>query len=106
MIPQHRKKNRGSSFLVHFASGAVSGTIAAVITTPIDVVKTNTQVTHPSERKTAMDIFKTIIMEDGWRGLTKGIVPRAVKVAPACAIMISSYELIKAINHEPIDDLD
>ena len=27
------------------------------------------------------------------RGLMKGAVPRATRVAPACAIMISSYEL-------------
>jgi len=107
-IPYHEhKKHRGFSFLVHFVSGAASGTLAAVLTTPIDVIKTNAQVTPPIfnpnstyTRKNAREIFRTILSEQGWRGLTKGIVPRAVKVAPACAIMISSYELIKAINHD------
>jgi len=99
------QKNKGMQFLVHFVAGAMSGTVAALLTTPIDVIKTNAQVmnVNPKYRgpkKNAMDIFRTILKEEGWRGLTKGIVPRAVKVAPACAIMISSYELIKAINHE------
>jgi solute carrier family 25 protein 39/40 len=103
VIAHEHRKHQGISFLVHFVSGAASGTIAAVLTTPIDVIKTNAQVSHltPSRKhKNAWDIFRNIVMEEGWRGLTKGVVPRAVKVAPACAIMISSYELLKAVNHD------
>lgn len=33
--------------------------------------------------------------KDGAFGFFRGVVPRAVKVAPACAIMISSYEMGK-----------
>ena len=36
-------------------------------------------------------IFKT----EGASGLWKGWIPRTLKVAPACAIMISSYEVGK-----------
>lgn len=32
---------------------------------------------------------------DGASGFFRGVIPRAVKVAPACAIMISSYEMGK-----------
>ena len=31
----------------------------------------------------------------GFSGLYAGLVPRVLKVAPACAIMISMYELCK-----------
>uniref|UniRef100_A0A6P6YMA1 Tyrosyl-DNA phosphodiesterase 2-like n=1 Tax=Dermatophagoides pteronyssinus TaxID=6956 RepID=A0A6P6YMA1_DERPT len=37
-------------------------------------------------------ILKKIYQEHGYRGLFTGIVPRLIRVAPACAIMISSYE--------------
>lgn len=36
-----------------------------------------------------------IIKEEGVGGLWKGWIPRTLKVAPSCAIMISSYEVGK-----------
>lgn len=35
------------------------------------------------------------MVRDGASGFFRGVIPRAVKVAPACAIMISSYEMGK-----------
>ena len=37
-------------------------------------------------------IMRRIIQEEGIRGLYTGIIPRISRVAPACAIMLSSYE--------------
>ena len=88
-----------------FIFGAISGTISAVITLPFDVVKTHRQIelgemtiissdksTNPSNTR---DILIKIYRQNGLRGLFSGIVPRVVKVAPACAIMISTYEFGK-----------
>lgn len=33
-----------------------------------------------------------IVRDDGVKGLFAGVTPRIVKVAPACAIMITSFE--------------
>jgi len=78
--------------------------MAAVLTNPIDVLKTRRQmylVPKAGEVPiTMLEILKAVLREDGVRGLTKGIVPRAFKVAPACAIMISSYELCKSLLHK------
>ena len=41
------------------------------------------------------EIAKNIVKEEGLKGLSKGLVPRVAKVAPSCAIMISSYEFCK-----------
>lgn len=40
-----------------------------------------------------IDVLRSIVQQDGWSGLFRGLSPRIVKVAPACAIMISTYEL-------------
>lgn len=91
--------------LVSFACGAVSGAIAAALTTPFDVAKTRQQLilnlkNEPRKNgcpSTTWIQLKQIWGEDGWRGLTRGMGPRIAKVAPACAIMIGSYEFGKSV---------
>jgi solute carrier family 25 protein 39/40 len=92
-------------------AGATSGAVAAFITTPFDVGKTRQQVVRYAGVTSAIakaanhqklpeelsmpqflwHIFKT----QGVPGLFKGWGARCLKVAPACAIMISSYEIGK-----------
>ncbi|XP_068091626.1 mitochondrial glutathione transporter SLC25A40 [Hyperolius riggenbachi] len=90
---------------ISFAAGAVSGSIAAVVTLPFDVVKTRRQVElgelevlQSSQKRTSSTwkIMYMIMSENGFRGLFAGLIPRLIKIAPACAIMISSYEFGKA----------
>ncbi|KAG9476543.1 hypothetical protein GDO78_003209 [Eleutherodactylus coqui] len=38
----------------------------------------------------------SIVSENGFRGLFVGLSPRLIKIAPACAIMISTYEFGKS----------
>jgi solute carrier family 25, member 39/40 len=95
--------------LVSFACGAVSGSFAAALTTPFDVAKTRQQLilNHVTPEKSRIETkgcpsttwvqLKEIWREDKWRGLTRGMGPRVAKVAPACAIMIGSYEFGKSI---------
>ena len=42
-----------------------------------------------------LQVIRSIIKEEGFRRLFTGVAPRVGKVAPACAIMISSYEVGK-----------
>lgn len=102
--------NHTSTFVDSFIAGALSGAIASVITTPFDVGKTRQQVLHhepakeigreastalrPEEQAMPRFIYH-IWKEEGMAGLFRGWVPRMLKVAPACAIMISSYEVGK-----------
>ena len=91
-------------FLHSFLSGSISGSIAALATNPFDVGKTRLQISiennngtlcttskNPSMFKFMSDIWKF----EGFGALYVGIVPRVLKIAPSCAIMISSYELGK-----------
>lgn len=88
-----------------FLAGAGSGAIAAFVTTPFDVGKTRQQTfMHEDGARGGKDIpenramprfIKHIYETEGLSGLFKGWAARCLKVAPACAIMISSYEIGK-----------
>lgn len=100
--------HHSSTFIDSFIAGATSGAIASVVTTPFDVGKTRQQVQqHESpkdqapgtalrpEERSMPRLMYHIWKEEGARGLFRGWAPRMLKVAPACAIMISSYEVGK-----------
>lgn len=89
-----------NQFTVSFVSGAASGVLAATATTPFDVAKTRTQIqiskTGNIQPQRMLHVLHTIWREEGLAGVTRGLVPRICKVAPACAIMIGSYEAGKS----------
>ncbi|KIM48146.1 hypothetical protein M413DRAFT_439869 [Hebeloma cylindrosporum] len=89
-------KNGYEGAWVAFISGAVSGTSAALITSPFDVLKTRRQalIMSSSNHRISQTIplLLQIIRTEGSSALFAGIVPRIAKIAPACGIMISSFE--------------
>ncbi|KAF7816169.1 mitoferrin-like [Senna tora] len=83
--------------LVHATAGAAAGALAAAVTTPLDVVKTQLQcqgVCGCDRFKSGSigDVIKTIVKKDGYRGLMRGWIPRMLFHAPAAAICWSTYE--------------
>ncbi|KAH6847470.1 mitochondrial carrier domain-containing protein [Chaetomium sp. MPI-CAGE-AT-0009] len=102
--------NHADTFTDSFIAGAASGGFASVVTMPFDVGKTRTQVFRdtsttntttaaaaaPEERNMARLLWH-IFRTEGLPGLFRGCVPRTLRVAPACAIMISSYEVGKRV---------
>lgn len=105
------EENHTSVLVDSFTAGALSGAIASMVTMPFDVGKTRTQVYRDSAKKTAASSGQALAPEEGnmarllWHifrtegvaGLWTGWIPRTLKVAPACAIMISSYEVGKRV---------
>lgn len=98
-----RTGNDTLHFLEAFSSGALAGSTAAVITLPFDVIKTHRQIElgenflHGKQVTSTWKLIMQLYRHKGISALFAGIVPRIVKVAPACAIMISSYEFGKAV---------
>jgi solute carrier family 25 protein 39/40 len=85
-----------------FVSGAAAGSLAAFVTTPFDVIKTRQQVeaacSQPGCKPPgALTLVSDILRTEGPQRLFAGAVPRTLRVAPACAIMIGSYELTKHV---------
>jgi solute carrier family 25 protein 39/40 len=86
------------SFGSSFGCGATAGALAAVFTNPFDVAKTRQQVAEgplTTRGKGTLSLLASIARHEGWGALGAGLVPRLIKVAPSCAVMISSYELGK-----------
>nr|CDJ87713.1 Mitochondrial substrate solute carrier and Small-subunit processome and Transcription factor E2F dimerisation partner (TDP) domain containing protein [Haemonchus contortus] len=88
------------TFMTSFVCGAVAGSFAAVLTTPFDVMKTHLQIKLGDEnvvRRVSLSAIVREIMHKGGgaAALFAGTVPRVAKIAPACAVMIGSYEYFK-----------
>ncbi|GBF61609.1 mitochondrial carrier protein [Trichophyton mentagrophytes] len=90
-------------FIESFTAGAVSGAVSALVTTPFDVGKTRQQVASGSSGSIPRFLL-SILQEEGLQGLFRGWAARCLKVAPACAIMISSYEVGKKVASKANDD--
>lgn len=101
------RENQTATFTDSFVAGATSGAVASIITTPFDVGKTRRQVFKEAaplngaekvlapEERSMMRFLWHIFREEGAAGLWRGWIPRTLKVAPGCAIMISCYEMGK-----------
>jgi len=92
-----------TSVVQTFLAGAISGTLAAVLTLPFDVVKTHRQIelgemmsTGGQRFKSSWSLVSELYRRNGLGALYTGLVPRVMKVTPACAIMISVYEYGKS----------
>ncbi|MCO5592995.1 hypothetical protein L7F22_046999 [Adiantum nelumboides] len=88
--------SRLKEFTVAFASGSTSGILAAIVTQPFDLIKTRLQAEAENRRtqSSTLQIWRQIAARDGSVGLFRGLSPRVAKVAPACGIMIASFEFV------------
>ncbi|MCO5589313.1 hypothetical protein L7F22_043279 [Adiantum nelumboides] len=86
------------------AVGAISGGLAAVCTTPFDVMKTRTMTAAPGLSTKMSTIALTIMREEGLLGLFKGAVPRFFWIAPLGAMNFAGYELAKRAMDKPEQD--
>ncbi|KAF3764543.1 mitochondrial carrier [Cryphonectria parasitica EP155] len=106
------QENHRETFTDSFVAGSLSGAMACIATMPFDVGKTRTQVYQSTGKNVAGGVSKTamapeeqtmfgllrhIVKTEGVPGLFRGWMPRVMKVAPACAIMISSFEMGKKL---------
>ncbi|PON58533.1 Mitochondrial carrier protein [Parasponia andersonii] len=74
--------------------GAVSGGLAAVLTTPFDVMKTRMMTAQGRSVSMTVVAF-SILRHEGPLGLFKGAVPRFFWIAPLGAMNFAGYELAR-----------
>lgn len=89
--------------LSHITAGAISGGLAAALTTPIDVIKTTLQTRgimaagddQINKIKGMKDAVNFVYKERGLAGFSRGMAPRVLTFMPATGICWGFYEYIK-----------
>ncbi|KAK4882894.1 hypothetical protein RN001_006213 [Aquatica leii] len=96
------------SFWFSFVAGFLAGGVASILTLPFDVIKTHQQIEigeqhlygagePKSKSQSTLQMMQQLHRQHGLRSLFTGLVPRLIKVAPACAIMVSTFEHGKVV---------
>lgn len=91
------------NIFANLVSGWLCGSLAAALTTPSDVVKTQIEISiqNPSKRDVNIfNIIRVIHAKYGLKGFFRGVTPRCAKIGPACAIMIATFEVIISLFKE------
>ncbi|XP_032236106.1 mitochondrial adenine nucleotide transporter ADNT1 [Nematostella vectensis] len=86
--------------LWRFVSGATAGVVATASTHPLDVVRARLTVQDMSTRSISnytgiVSALRRIHIEEGIRGLYKGLVPSLVSIAPFLGVQQSVYDIMK-----------
>jgi len=81
-------------FWIHLFSGALAGAIAAIITNPLDLVKTRIQtqrsgITLSAKYRRVIPSIRLIYGEEGLSAFGKGMLARVLWIAPGTAISIA-----------------
>ncbi|EFW99249.1 mitochondrial carrier protein [Grosmannia clavigera kw1407] len=92
-------------------AGAISGAVAQTCTYPFDVLRRRFQINTMSgmgyQYKSIYDAIRVIVMQEGLRGLYKGVVPNLLKVTPSMASNWLSFEVTRdflvGLRPEPED---
>lgn len=79
-------------FTSYLFAASVSAAIAGMVSTPMDVIKTRTQI---KGEKSAWYVAKELYKEGGIRSFTKGMGARIAWVAPSMSLTIAIWETLK-----------
>ena len=88
------------------ACALLSASIAAVVTNPLDVLKTNIQVSekHSREYGTIIKSVSTILRDQGIQGFFRGAGARVIWLTPKHAMGFTFYEMVKPFVKSIIDE--
>jgi len=98
LLPDADSRTLTDLVLANTVAGFSAGIFASVVTQPMDVVKTRTQIAQKSGAPIRfLHLYSDIYKAEGIRGLFAGVGPRTLRIGPSCALVISTYELLKRI---------
>ncbi|KAK8630020.1 hypothetical protein V6N13_078832 [Hibiscus sabdariffa] len=92
---------------VQGVSAAMAGGISALITMPLDTIKTRLQVLDGEEKGRCGPMIgqtvRNLVKEGGWLACYRGLGPRWASMSMSATTMITTYEFVKRLsakNHE------
>lgn len=103
-------KKHKHRFFMYFLCASIAGSIASIVTNPLDVVKTRLQtqnMTAGLTKDTSDEVLigvkyrdilssaKTMIKKEGIRSFSRGVLPRAMQASTSSALSWVTYEFIK-----------
>eukprot|EP01134_Creolimax_fragrantissima_P002689 CFRG2689T1 len=88
---------------VQAISGMTAGMTAAVLTNPLDVLKTRIQTSR--SKLGIIGTAKHLIKTEGIIGFSNGLTARLMNSAPVSILMITVYELVKRLSQKPVPHL-
>ncbi|EGG17033.1 mitochondrial substrate carrier family protein [Cavenderia fasciculata] len=104
-IQQQPRKERSKNGLLHFVAGGTGGAVGVILTSPLEVIKTQLQarnanllqVGKPKFIPTTPYALYHLVLRDGVGGLFKGLKPHLIGVVPARAVNFSAYSISKSL---------
>ena len=94
--PLHGPHATSSLLYANMVAAGCAGAVAAAVTTPLDVIKTRQQIAKEADGASLWQTARAIHASRGWAGLFAGVAPRSARAVPSGAIVVSTYELLKA----------
>ncbi|KAD4889380.1 hypothetical protein R6Q59_033752 [Mikania micrantha] len=96
---------------VQGVSAAMAGGVSALVTMPLDTIKTRLQVLDNSDdnngRKgpTIGQTVRNLVREGGWMAFYRGLGPRWASMSMSATTMITTYELLKRLSTKNQENL-
>jgi solute carrier family 25 (mitochondrial thiamine pyrophosphate transporter), member 19 len=79
----------------HFICGGIAGAVGNTVSTPFDVVRTRIIAQdHNRGYSSTRQALQLIFLNEGFRGLFRGLGPSVLQVAPLTAIQFWSYNVV------------
>lgn len=93
------KPSTSAIMAVQTTSSVMAGCTSALVTTPLDLIKTRIQIAYRSDgpSPTFSSVLKQILREEGPRGLLRGATPRMLNASLWGTCMVTVYEFLKRI---------
>lgn len=89
---------------VQTSSALLAGCTSAVLTNPLDVIKTRLQVASRLQGGPApsfLSVGRQLIAEEGAKGLLRGVAPRVTSTGMWGTAMVTTYEFLKRVSIKP-----
>jgi len=96
-----KDRTNWSDASVYFTAGGIAGQVGWVVSIAPDVIKSRIQTSEVPLK--FMQTFRTIIAQNGYRGLFAGIEVAIVRAFPANAALFVGFELTKKVLSDSFD---